>query len=44
MQAVQQSDYTVIMGTTVLYGAFLVFMVIAVDLVYGLVDPRVRLE
>ena len=44
VQAVQQSDYTVIMGTTVLYGAFLVFMVIAVDLVYGLVDPRVRLE
>ncbi len=43
VQAVQQSDYTVIMGTTVLYGAFLVFMVIAVDLVYGVVDPRVRL-
>ena len=44
VQAVQQLDYTVIMGTTVFYGAFLVFMVIVVDLVYGLVDPRVRLE
>ena len=44
VQAVQQLDYTVIMGTTVLYGAFLVFMVIAVDIVYGLVDPRVRLD
>jgi ABC-type dipeptide/oligopeptide/nickel transport system permease component len=44
VQAVQQLDYTVIMGTTVFYGAFLVFMVIIVDLVYGLVDPRVRLE
>jgi len=44
VQAVQQSDYTVIMGTTVFYGAFLVVMVIIVDLVYGLVDPRVRLE
>lgn len=44
VQAVQQSDYTVIMGTTVFYGAFLVLMVIIVDLVYGLVDPRVRLE
>ena len=43
VQAVQQLDYTVIMGTTVFYGAFLVFMVIVVDLVYGLVDPRVRL-
>ena len=44
VQAVQQSDYTVIMGTTVFYGAFLVLMVIVVDLLYGLVDPRVRLD
>ena len=44
VQAVQQLDYTVIMGTTVFYGAFLVFMVITVDLIYGFVDPRVRLE
>jgi ABC-type dipeptide/oligopeptide/nickel transport system permease component len=44
VQAVQQSDYTVIMGTTVFYGAFLVFMVIVVDLLSGLVDPRVRLD
>jgi ABC-type dipeptide/oligopeptide/nickel transport system permease component len=42
--AVQQLDYTVIMGTTVFYGAFLVFMVIVVDLVYGFIDPRVTLE
>ena len=32
VQAVQQLDYTVIMGTTVFYGAFLVFMVIVVDI------------
>ena len=44
VQAVQQLDYTVIMGTTVFYGAFLVLMVIVVDIVYGLIDPRVRLE
>jgi len=44
VQAVQQLDYTVIMGTTIFYGAFLVIMVIAVDLLYGLVNPRVRLE
>ena len=44
VQAVQQLDYTVIMGTTVFYGAFLVLMVIVVDLLYGLIDPRVRLE
>ena len=44
VEAVQQLDYTVIMGTTVFYGAFLVFMVIAVDVIYGFIDPRVRLE
>lgn len=44
VQAVQQLDYTVIMGTTVFYGAFLVLMVIVVDLLYGFIDPRVRLS
>ena len=44
VQAVQQLDYTVIMGTTVFYGAFLVFMVILVDIIYGWIDPRVRLK
>jgi ABC-type dipeptide/oligopeptide/nickel transport system permease component len=44
VQAVQQLDYTVIMGTTVFYGAFLVFMVLLVDIVYLFIDPRVRLE
>ncbi len=44
VEAVQQLDYTLIMGTTVFYGAFLVLMVILVDLIYGWVDPRVRLS
>ena len=44
VEAVQQLDYTVIMGTTVFYGAFLVSMVIVVDLLYGWIDPRVRLQ
>lgn len=42
VQAVQQLDYTVIMGTTVFYGAFLVLMVVMVDIIHGLLDPRVR--
>lgn len=44
VQAVQQLDYTVIMGTTVFYGSFLVLMVLVVDLLVGLVDPRIRLQ
>jgi ABC-type dipeptide/oligopeptide/nickel transport system permease component len=42
VQAVQQLDYTVIMGTTVFYGAFLVLMVILVDIIYGFIDPRIQ--
>jgi ABC-type dipeptide/oligopeptide/nickel transport system permease component len=44
VDAVQQLDYTVIMGTTVFYGAFLVLMVIVVDILYGFIDPRVTLQ
>ena len=44
VDAVQQLDYTVIMGTTVFYGAFLVLMVIVVDILYAVIDPRVALE
>jgi ABC-type dipeptide/oligopeptide/nickel transport system permease component len=44
VEAVQQLDYTVIMGTTVFYGAFLVLMVLLVDIAYVLIDPRVTLE
>ena len=43
VQAVQQLDYTVIMGLTVFYGAYLVAMVILVDIIYALVDPRIKL-
>ena len=44
VQAIQQLDYTVIMGTTVFYGSFLVLMVVIVDLLYGWIDPRIKLH
>lgn len=43
VQAVQQLDYTVIMGLTVFYGAYLVLVVILVDIIYGFIDPRIRI-
>jgi ABC-type dipeptide/oligopeptide/nickel transport system permease component len=43
VEAVAQLDYTVIMGTTVFYGSFLVIMVMCVDILYGWADPRIRL-
>ncbi|MBO1914865.1 peptide ABC transporter permease, partial [Microvirga sp. 3-52] len=36
--------YPVIMGSTVFYSAFLVFMLFLVDIVYGLLDPRIKLH
>jgi ABC-type dipeptide/oligopeptide/nickel transport system permease component len=44
VQSVAQLDYTVIMGTTVFFGAFLVIMVLLVDILYGFIDPRIRLQ
>lgn len=35
-------DYPVILGTTLFYGAFIVGMGMLVDLLYGLIDPRLR--
>ena len=36
-------DYTVTMGLTIFYGAFLVAANFLVDIAYGLVDPRIRI-
>ena len=44
VQSIQNRDYTLISGTTIFYGAFLILANLVVDLVYGLIDPRVKLE
>lgn len=35
-------DYPVVMGLTIFYGAFLILMNLLVDVLYGVVDPRIR--
>lgn len=42
--SIQTQDYTMISGTTLFYGAFLVISNLIVDLAYGFIDPRVKLE
>lgn len=42
--SIQTQDYTMISGTTLFYGAFLVLANLIVDLAYGFIDPRVKLE
>jgi len=44
VQSITQQDYTLIMGTTIFYAAILILMMYIVDLFYGVVDPRIRLE
>ena len=43
MQSVTSLNYTMIAGTTVFYGAFLIFANLVVDIIYGLIDPRIKL-
>lgn len=44
VESINNRDYPVIMGSTVFYSAFLVFMLFVVDIVYGLLDPRIKLH
>ena len=44
VQSVQSLDYTMIAGSTIFYGAFLIFMNLVVDIAYCIIDPRVKLE
>lgn len=36
-------DYTLIMGTTIFYSAILILMLLIVDILYVVVDPRIKL-
>ncbi|KIR02141.1 Oligopeptide transport system permease protein OppB [Lachnospiraceae bacterium TWA4] len=42
--SIKDLDYTMISGTVIFYGALLILCTLIVDLLYGLVDPRVKLE
>jgi oligopeptide transport system permease protein len=42
--SISNRDYTVIMGTTVFYSAMLMITVFLVDLLYCLIDPRIKIE
>ena len=41
--SVTNRDYGVLLGLTIFYGAFLLFMNLLVDLIYGFLDPRIQL-
>ncbi|MBF2424086.1 oligopeptide ABC transporter permease [Listeria welshimeri] len=44
VSSIQMNDYPVIMGTTLLFAAMLVLVILVVDILYGLIDPRIRVS
>ena len=42
--SIKDLDYTMISGTTVFYGGLLIVCTLVVDLLYGFIDPRIKLE
>jgi oligopeptide transport system permease protein len=43
VSSVYSNDYTMISGLTIFYSAILIVVIFITDVVYGLVDPRIRL-
>jgi oligopeptide transport system permease protein len=44
VQAISQRDYSMIMGTTMLYVLLVSLANLSVDMIYTLIDPRIRLS
>lgn len=44
VDSIQNLDYPLIMGTTIFYAALLILMYLLVDVIYVLVDPRIKLS
>ena len=43
VESINTQDYSLIMGLTIFYGMFLVTINFVIDILYGVVDPRIRL-
>lgn len=44
VQGALNRDYTLVMGVTIFYGALIILFNLVVDLLYGLLDPKVRYD
>ncbi len=42
VKAIQVNDYPVIMGTTLFFSFLIVAIILVVDILYGIIDPRIR--
>ncbi len=44
VESISGLDYTMVLGMTVFYGVFLIISNMVVDILYGFVDPRIRVS
>ena len=44
VKSITTNDYPTIMAVTILYSFLLIFVILIVDLLYGLIDPRIRVS
>jgi len=44
VQAIGNRDYSMILGSTLLYGGLIALANLSVDIIYGFLDPRIRIE
>jgi oligopeptide transport system permease protein len=43
-ESIGSRDYTLVIGVTLFYAGFYIFMVFLVDILYSIIDPRIRLS
>jgi len=44
VQAISNRDYSMILGSTLLFGVLIALSNLSVDILYGVLDPRIRIE
>jgi len=44
VKSIMVSDFSIIMGTTIFFSVFLILVILIVDILYGVIDPRIRLS
>ena len=44
ISSINSRDYTLIMGLTIFFGLILVACNYVVDLLYGVIDPRIKMD
>lgn len=44
VDSIKVNDYTTIMGLTLFYSSFYILTILIIDLLYGVIDPRIRMS